>query len=163
MRELGLRARRAHGIDVGAQLVTRARELGGGTFDVVAYDELVTDPTIAKGPRQAIVCNFSLLGDPVHRLLSALRKLLAPSGALLIQTVHPCCVRGNAAYESGWRTELFDAFAVTFPRPMPWYYRTLEAWFDEVALGGLRVTTMHEPVGADAGAARSLLLRCERA
>ncbi len=163
VRECGLRGIRAHGIDVSAALIGRARELGGGTFDVVAYEALEADPAIAAGPWQGIVCNFSLLGDPVHPLLGALRSRLAPNGALLIQTVHPWSARGDAPYESAWRTESFDAFAVAFPTPMPWYYRTLSAWIEEIARAGLRVTRTFEPVAGDAGAPLSLLLQCERA
>ena len=163
VRELGLRGVRAHGIDVSASLIARARELGGGTFGVAAYDALEADPDLAAGPWQGIVCNFSLLGDPVHPLLVALRQRLTQHGALLIQTVHPWSARGDAPYESAWRTELFDAFAIAFPSPMPWYYRTLRAWFDELALAGLRVVRLLEPVNAATGAPLSLLLHCERA
>ncbi len=163
VRELGVRGVRADGIDVSASLIDRARELGGGAFDVAAYDSLEADPDIAAGPWQSIVCNFSLLGDPVYPLLAALRQRLAPHGALLIQTVHPWSARGRAPYESAWRTESFDAFAVAFPSPMPWYYRTLCAWFDEIALAGLRVVRLLEPVNAVTGAPLSLLLHTERA
>ena len=163
VREVGLRGLRAHGLDVSPSLIDRARELGGGTFEVATYDALESDRTIAAGPWQGIICNFSLLGDPVHPVLAALRQRLAPHGALLIQTVHPWSARGDAPYQSGWRTESFDAFAVAFPTPMPWYYRTLSAWFAEIAFAGLRVTRLLEPVHADTGAPLSLLLECERA
>jgi SAM-dependent methyltransferase len=163
VRELGLRGLRAHGIDVSAALVDRARALGGGTFDVVAYDQLESDPAVAAGRWQGIVCNFSLLGNPLHPLLGALRRRLAPHGSLVIQTVHPWSARGDAPYQSAWRTESFDAFAVAFPTPMPWYYRTLDAWFDEIALADLRVVRVMEPVSTDTGAPLSLLLQCERA
>ena len=151
----------AHGVDVSAPLIDRARELGGGRFDMATYAQLEDDATIAAGPWQTIVCNFALLGDPLHPLLAALRRRLAPGGRVLVQTVHPWTARGDAPYHDGWRTERFDAFAVAFPTPMPWYYRTLGSWLQECAHAGLRVVQLDEPVHPDTGAPLSLLLHCE--
>jgi hypothetical protein len=95
-------------------------------------------------------------------LLAALRERLAPGGTILVQTVHSWSARGDGPYRSEWRTECFDAFAVPFPSPMPWYYRTLSAWLSEFAMAGLRVTRLDEPVHPTTGAPLSLLFRCER-
>ena len=88
VRELAVRGITATGLDVSAPLIERARELGGGTFDVATYDQLEREPTLAPGPWRGIVCNFALLAEPVHPLLGALRQRLAPGGAVLVQTVH---------------------------------------------------------------------------
>lgn len=160
VREMAQRGVVAFGIDVSVPLISRAAELGGD-FAVVTYAEIVADGTVAAGPWQTIVCNFSLLGDPVSPLLAALRTRLAPRGRVLVQTVHAWTARGDAPYRSEWRTEAFDAFAVPFPTPMPWYYRTLASWHEQFALAGLRVVRLDEPVHPTIGAPLSLLFHCE--
>jgi SAM-dependent methyltransferase len=151
----------ATGLDVSAPLIDAATALGGGTFAVATYAALERDMSVAVGPWAVICCNFSLLGDPLHPLLSALRLRLAPGGRLLIQTVHPWGARGDAAYRSAWRTESFDAFAVPFPMAMPWYYRTLASWLEQLTLSGLAVTRLSEPLHPETGSPLSLLLECE--
>ncbi len=160
VRELALRGIEAHGIDLSAPLIEQARA-AGGSFSVLTYDEVQHDATAVPGPWRAIVCNFSLLGDPLHLLLAALRLRLAPSGVLLVQTVHPWSARGDAPYRSEWRTETFDAFAIAFPSPMPWYFRTLGSWHREFEMAGLRVTQIQEPLHPITGAPLSLLFHCE--
>lgn len=161
VRELGVRGLAATGIDISPTLIAHARTLGGGTFDVVTYDQLARDHAVAPGPWRGIVCNFALLGEPVHPLLSALRRRLAPGGSLLIQTVHSWSAKGDGPYRSEWRTESFDSFAVPFPTAMPWFYRTLGSWFREFELAGLRATRIDEPLHPTTGAPLSLLFRCE--
>ncbi len=162
-RELAARGVSTAGIDVSAPLIARAQELGGGEFSVATYAQLESDAAVAPGPWQVIACNFALLGDPLHPLLAALRARLAPQGRLLVQTVHSWTARGDAPYRSEWRCEAFDAFAVTFPTPMPWYYRTLGSWHEQFALAGLRVVTLDEPLHPVSGAPLSLLFHCEAA
>jgi SAM-dependent methyltransferase len=163
VRELGARGVRATGVDVSAPLIERARERAGGEFRVATYEAIERDATVAAGPWAGIVCNFSLLGEPVHPVLRALRERLATGGRLLVQTVHPWSARGDGPYRSEWRTESFDAFAVAFPSPMPWYYRTMAAWLAEVSAAGLRVVQLDEPLHPVTGAPLSLLLHCEAA
>lgn len=163
VRELGLRGVPATGVDVSAPLITRAQERGGGAFAVATYEDLERDANVVAGPWHGIVCNFSLLSDPLHPLLRALRSRLDANGRLLIQTVHPWTAKGDAPYRSAWRTESFDAFAVPFPSPMPWYYRTLASWLEEIAVAGLRVERIDEPVHPTTGAPLSLVLHCRTA
>jgi 2-polyprenyl-3-methyl-5-hydroxy-6-metoxy-1,4-benzoquinol methylase len=163
VRELAARGVSATGIDVSAPLIDRARELGGGTFDVVTYASLERNSAIVAGPWHTIVCNFSLLADPLHPLLHALQRRLAPGGRVLVQTVHPWTARGAAPYCDGWRTESFDSFAVPFPSPMPWFYRTLGSWLTELSAAGLRVVQVTEPLHATTGAPLSVLFHCEAA
>ena len=149
----------AHGIDVSAALITQASSLGGA-FSVATYAQLETDVHCAAGPWGTIVCNFSLLGDPLHPVLSALKARLQPGGQLLVQTVHPWTARGDAAYADAWRTERFEAFSTPFPTPMPWYYRTLSSWHGQFARAGLRVMDLGEPLHPETGIPLSLLFRC---
>jgi 2-polyprenyl-3-methyl-5-hydroxy-6-metoxy-1,4-benzoquinol methylase len=162
------RAAAAHGysvvgIDASAPLIDRARDLGGGEFRVLSYEALITEPGLAGGPYDAIVLNFALLSDDAAPLLSALASSLTPRGVALIQTVHPWTAAGDQPYVDGWRLETFDAFGAAFPAPMPWYFRTLETWFAQIASGGLEVTQLVEPRHPDTGRPLSLVLRCRRA
>lgn len=163
VRELGQQSVAATGVDVSALLIDRARELGGGDFAVASYEQLERDPHLAAGPWYGIVCNFALLGDPLHPLLRALRTRLAPRGRLLVQTVHPWIAKGDAPYRNAWRTESFDSFAVAFPSPMPWFYRTLASWHEQFVAAGLRVVQLDEPVHRTSGEPLSLLFHCEAA
>ncbi len=163
VRELAVRGIVVAGLDVSASLIERARELGGGTCDVATYDQLERDPTLAPGPWRGIVCNFSLLGEPVHPLLRALRARLAPGGEVLVQTVHSWSAKGDAPYRDEWRTESFDGFAIAFPSPMPWFFRTLGSWQREFVAAGLRVTRIDEPLDPTTGTPLSLLFHCEAA
>jgi len=79
----------------------------------------------------------------------------------LVHTVHPWSARGDAPYRSEWRTETFDAFAVSFPSPMPWYSRTLGSWLEQFALAGLRAARLDEPLHPGTGLPLSLLFHCE--
>jgi 2-polyprenyl-3-methyl-5-hydroxy-6-metoxy-1,4-benzoquinol methylase len=149
------------GADVSAALIGEARDLGGGTFTVATYADLVANSALVPGPWPTIVCNFALLGDPLHPMLAALRERLAPGGRLLVQTVHSWAARGEWPYRDAWRTETFSVFAVPFPSAMPWYYRTLSSWVHQFSLAGLRVVQLDEPSHPETGAPLSLLFHCE--
>jgi 2-polyprenyl-3-methyl-5-hydroxy-6-metoxy-1,4-benzoquinol methylase len=148
------------GIDASAPLIDRARELGGGEFYVLSYASLTAEPRLAGGPYDAIVLNFALLSDDVAPLLGALASRLTPRGAVLVQTVHPWVAAGDQPYVDGWRLETFDAFGAAFPAPMPWYFRTLETWFAQVASAGLEVTHLAEPRHPETQRPLSLVLIC---
>lgn len=161
MRALGERGIETIGLDVSLELVIAAEETGGGRYRCVSYEELVDDPTRAGGPYDVIACNFSLLGADLVPLLRALRQNLTPSGALVIQTVHPWTAAGDEGYADGWRTETFDAFGGDFAEPMPWYFRTLGSWMDALRDGGFRVSTIREPIHPETGQPASLLMVAE--
>ena len=163
VRALSARGISTTGIDVSPPLIAQAAALGGGEFSVATYAQLEDDATVCTGPWRGIICNFALLGDPLVPLLDALRRRLAPGGTLLIQTVHSWSARGDGPYRSEWRTEKWDAFAVEFPTAMPWYYRTMGSWLDQIARAGLRVTQLDEPMHPATGAPLSLLFHCEAA
>lgn len=148
------------GFDVSAELVDEARRLGGGTFYAVGYDEVVAEPARLGGPFNAIVCNFSLLGESLAPLLAALRTLLAESGVLVIQTVHPVAAGAAAPYRDGWKTESWSAFGEGEWRPMPWYFRTLSSWLRELRDAGLTVVECAEPLHPTSEQPLSLLLTC---
>jgi 2-polyprenyl-3-methyl-5-hydroxy-6-metoxy-1,4-benzoquinol methylase len=158
-RALSARGVDAVGVDGSAPLVESARASGGGRFEVLSYDDLVSRPErLGRGRFDAVVCNFALLQEDVAPLLGALRALLSPDGVLLIQTVHPWSARGEGPYVDGWRTERFAGFGAEFPEPMPWYFRTLASWMESLRAGGFRIDELREPTHPDTGVPLSLLL-----
>ncbi|HYC58745.1 MAG TPA: class I SAM-dependent methyltransferase [Thermoanaerobaculia bacterium] len=153
-RELASRGVMATGVDASRELIDRARESGGGTFHALAYDELKLDETF-----DVVVANFSLLEETLP--LRAIRALLQPSGALVIQTVHP--VFSPAPYEDGWRVENFAAFEGEWPEPMPWFFRTLESWSRLLAEAGFVIAEVREPLHPERRQPLSLILICHPA
>ena len=83
-----------------------------------------------------------------------------PSGALLIQTLHPWAACGELPYRDGWREETFAGFGEGRWQPMPWYFRTLASWLAEIAAAGLAVARCREPLDPASGRPLSLLLSC---
>ena len=135
----------AVGVDGSAPLVEAARVLGGGQFAIASYEEIARDPSrLGEKAFDAVVCNFALLEADLTPLLRGLRSLLRSGGAVLIQTVHPWSV-GIAPYVDGWRTEDFAGLGGDFPEPMPWYFRTLASWVEQLRSAGLAVVSVEEP------------------
>lgn len=159
-RALSARGCRVVGIDGSAALVDAARAQGGGRFQVCRYEDLIAEPRRVGGAFEMAVFNFSLLGETVAPVLAAVCTLLADSGALVVQTVHPWTGRDGEEYRDGWRTETFSSLAgeVGFASPMPWYFRTLESWVGELDRAGLVLTAVREPVHPGTGDPASLLL-----
>ncbi|GAB5519866.1 MAG: hypothetical protein RhofKO_21170 [Rhodothermales bacterium] len=153
---------RAIGIDASASLVEAARGRRGGHFAVISYEDIVTDSArVPHGPFDAVVCNFALLADEIQPLLRALRELISIGGALVIQTVHPWSSRGEAPYADGWRTEDFTSMGKGFTHVMPWYYRTLTSWVDELNQAGWQVCSLAEPLHPETGLPLSLVVVAE--
>ncbi len=148
------------GVDASAPLIEGAREQGGGTFHVLSYADLSAQPERVGSEFDAVVCNFSLLEEGVVPLLSALRRVATPEGALYIQTVHPWSACGETAYRDGWRTETFSSFGQSFAEPMPWYFRTLASWVEVLHAAGWQIDEVREPLHPDTGKPLSLLLIC---
>jgi len=148
------------GVDGSAPLIEAAQSVGSGVFHVRSYAEIVADPEWLGTGFDAVIFNFALLDEEVGPVLSAVRRCLAPSGALFIQTVHPWAVRGDAPYRDAWRVETFSGFDLPFPEPMPWYYRTLESWVSRLTESGYRITDVREPRHPESGEPLSLLFIC---
>jgi SAM-dependent methyltransferase len=158
-RALAARGVEAVGVDASAPLVEAARRAGGGVFHVCGYDGLAeAGPARFGGPFDVVAANFALLSDPLDDALAGARGLLAASGVLVIQTVHPWAARGDAPYRDGWRVERFAGFGDGFAEPMPWFFRTLQSWFATLARAGFRVDDVREPAHPDTGEPLSLIL-----
>jgi 2-polyprenyl-3-methyl-5-hydroxy-6-metoxy-1,4-benzoquinol methylase len=147
----------AVGVDASAPLIEAARAAGGAAYHVCSYAELGPAPD-QLGHFDAVVCNFALLEEDLGALLAALRSMLRPDGALLIQSVHPWTARGEDPYRDGWRTETFAGFGAGFTEPMPWFYRTLESWVASLSAAGWRIEEIREPLNPQTGHPASLLL-----
>jgi 2-polyprenyl-3-methyl-5-hydroxy-6-metoxy-1,4-benzoquinol methylase len=146
------------GIDGSLPLVERARNEGGGSFEVLLYEDLVAEPHRVPGPFDCIVCNFSLLGENLQPLLVTLKSLLAEQGVLLIQTVHPFTACGEEPYRDGWRIETIELTGKPFPEKMPWYFRTVSSWLKELRQAGFVLQDSAEPLHPETGRPLSLLL-----
>jgi 2-polyprenyl-3-methyl-5-hydroxy-6-metoxy-1,4-benzoquinol methylase len=161
VRALAGSGHRVVGVDASAPLIESARARGGGELRVVSYEALAAEPSLAgPGPYDAVVCNFSLLGEELVPLLRALRGLLTEDAPLFVQTVHPFTACGDLPYRDGWREETFAGFGGAFGAPMPWYFRTVGSWLRLMAGAGLRVGALEEPIDPESGRPLSLLLTC---
>ena len=147
VRALGARGVAVTGVDAIPVLIDQARA-AGGEFRVVSYADIGAGKLDLRV--DAIVCNFSLLGDAsVKDLLTALPRLLMPGGCLIVQTVHPWVACGAAPYVDGWREEDWAAFGNRFTAPAPWYFRTMGGWMSLLASTGWRLRAMREPLIPD--------------
>ena len=117
------------GIDAINALVSKAKELGAGSYKVIEYEQM-SDETISE-KFDIAVCNFSLLGkESVEHIFKIIPSILNDGGAFIIQTLHPNMSCGDLPYIDGWRTGSWDGFSSEFSDPAPWYFRTIESWFE---------------------------------
>jgi SAM-dependent methyltransferase len=144
------------GVDVVPGLIDQARQAGGGDFRVLSYEQ------IAAGELQVsadvAVCNFSLIGKDAEGLFRSARGFLKPGGALIVQTLHPVAVCGEAAYRDGWRKGSWAGFSDDFRDAPPWYFRTLESWVRLYSDNGFRLLELREPVHPETGKPASVIL-----
>jgi carbohydrate kinase (thermoresistant glucokinase family) len=145
------------GVDAEDSLIAEARRLGGGTFAVLSYADLV-DGRFEPRDFDAAVCNFSLLGDDsVESLCRAVRRYLVPSGYLVIQTLHPVAACGDHPYRDGWRQGNWSGFGPEFSDPAPWFFRTLSSWLALLRRSGYRLTDCREPTAPCAASPSSII------
>lgn len=158
-RALGTRGIAAVGVDGSAALIQQAQAAGGATFHLLSYEAIIADPEQLHGSYDLIVCNFSLLGETLVPLLSALRTALRVDGQLVVQTVHPWSARGDSHYyRDGWRTEHFASFGEDDWQPMPWYFRTLSSWIASCRQARLQVERCIEPADPATDQTLSLII-----
>lgn len=160
LRALADRGIEATGVDGDPTLVEAARAAGSAPVHLASYDALAA-ATVDIGSDYDLVCaNFALLHQDIIPLLTALRALLVPGGALLIQTLHPWAAAAGD-YQDGWREETFAGLPGQW-QPMPWYQRTLASWFTALDMAGLRLVGLQEPQHPQRPLPQSLLLVAER-
>lgn len=160
LRVLAERGITAVGVDGDATLVQAARAAGAATVHLATYEQLV-EAAVDIGRDYELICaNFALLHQDIIPLLAAMHALLAPGGALVIQTLHPW-VAAAGDYQDGWREETFAGFKGQW-QPMPWYMRTLSSWINALDMAGLRLTGLQEPQHPQSAMPQSLLLVAEQ-
>ncbi|WP_247256794.1 class I SAM-dependent methyltransferase [Pseudomonas moorei] len=160
LRELEKRGIDAVGVDGDATLVEAARAAGTSQVHRATYEELVQARVDIGRDYDLICANFALLHQDIIPLLSAMNALLAPGGALVIQTLHPWAVAAGD-YQDGWREETFASFKGPW-QPMPWYFRTLSSWLNALDMAGYRLASLQEPQHPQSPVPQSLLLVAEQ-
>ena len=159
-----VRALTAHGVhsigvDVVSELIDRARS-GGGDFRVASYEDLAAGALELRV--DVVVANFSLIGkESVGDLLAYVPRLIAPTGALIVQTLHPVIATGELPYVDGWRQGSWTGFSDDFSDPAPWYFRTLESWIQLLSASGLTLVELREPVHPISGKPASIIFVAE--
>jgi 2-polyprenyl-3-methyl-5-hydroxy-6-metoxy-1,4-benzoquinol methylase len=160
LRALAERAIEAVGVDGDATLVEAARTAGSSQVHLVSYEALV-EAKVDIGSHYDLICaNFALLHQDIIPLLAAMKVLLAPGGALVIQTLHPWTAAAGD-YQDGWREETFAGFNGQW-QPMPWYLRTLSSWFNALDMAGFRLASLQEPQHPQSPVPQSLLMVAEQ-
>lgn len=146
----------AQGVDAVAELLERARHSGVGEYRQLSYEQLA-DSHI-DSPVDAVVCNFSLLGEvAVEQVFAAMPRLLKPEGVLIVQTLHPREACGEFDYQDGWRPGTWQGFSSDFAQPAPWYFRTLESWQSLFSRYGFDDIQFQEPLYPESGKPASVI------
>lgn len=156
-RAMAARGVRVIGTDAVESLVEAARARGGGDFRVRAHEAVAAEGVGARV--DAVVCNFSLIGQhSAERLMAAAPRLLHAGGVFVVQTLHPFAASGEAGYRDGWREGSWAGFGDGFAEAPPWYFRTLESWLTLLADSDLRLLQLREPRLPGAALPASLIL-----
>jgi len=160
LRALATRGIDTVGVDGDATLVEAARAAGSSPVHLASYEALV-EAKVDIGRDYDLICaNFALLHQDIIPLLAAMNALLAPGGALVIQTLHPWTAAAGD-YQDGWRNETFDGFKGQW-QAMPWYFRTLSSWLNALDMAGFRLGTLQEPQHPQSPVPQSLLLVADK-
>lgn len=156
LRALADRGIEATGVDGDAALVAAAQAAGSRQVLQASYAQLA-EGELDIGSGYDLVCaNFALLHQDIIPLLAAMKARLVPSGAMLIQTLHPWSV-ADGDYQDGWRQESFAGFSGDW-QPMPWYFRTLASWLNALDMAGFRLLSLQEPQHPQSAVPQSLLM-----
>ncbi len=156
-RELSSRGLFVTGIDAVKGLVDKATEHGEGDFRVLEYEDISLS-TLGE-PYDVAVCNFSLFGkESVEHVFNAIPEFINDGGHFIIQTLHPHVGCSDSPYIDGWRKGSWSGFSKEFVDPAPWYYRTMESWFELYINNGLNLIKIEEPINSQTGKVASLLM-----
>ena len=159
LRALAERAINGVGVDGDATLVDAARAAGSSPVHLANYEQLAQAKVDIGSDYDLICANFALLHQDIIPLLTAMNALIAPGGALVIQTLHPWSAAAGD-YQDGWRQETFTGFKGQW-QPMPWYFRTLSSWLNALDMAGFQLTGLQEPQHPQSSVPQSLLLVAE--
>jgi len=156
VRELSSLGVDALGIDIVPEFIKYASEKGSGRFRSLSYEE--TSLISLDEKFDAVVCNFSLLGnESVHHLFQQMPLILNKGGSFIVQTIHSVAGCGENEYEDGWREESWTGFSDRFTDPAPWYFRTLETWSSLFLENGFNLVETLEPLNPKTGTPASII------
>ncbi len=145
------------GVDAIAALISKAEELGDGSYKVLEYEKISTRTIDEK--YDIAVCNFSLLGkESVEHIFKIIPSILNDDGYFIIQTLHPNVSCGELPYTDGWREGSWTGFSSEFSDPAPWYFRTIESWSNLFHNNGLNLIQLKEPMNLNTGKPTSLIM-----
>lgn len=157
VRELSALGLSVTGIDAIDELVSKAKELGDGSYKVLEYEKMSVRTIDEK--YDIAVCNFSLLGkESVEHIFNVIPSILSDDGYFIIQTLHPNISCGEFPYVDGWREGSWAGFSNEFSDPAPWYFRTIESWFKLFHSSGLKLNEVKEPTNLTTGKVTSLVM-----
>ncbi|VAW56003.1 hypothetical protein MNBD_GAMMA07-1107 [hydrothermal vent metagenome] len=144
------------GVDAIPELINSALEQNNGRFKVMTYENI--SHTTLNEKFDAVVCNFSLLGDEsVSGLFEQIPLLLSEGGSFIIQTIHPILGCGDGEYIDGWREGSWRGFNNDFSDPAPWYFRTLDTWKVLFHENGFVLDELIAPVNEKTGVVASVI------
>lgn len=146
------------GFDGSESLIADAQQHGGGQFFTLSYDDFCAQAHVLGEPFDVVVFNFALLSEELSPILRAASQILAPGGCILIQTLHPVEASQGQGYENGWREEHFSGMGEGYKAAMPWFFRTLGSWLEELRRAGLDCVALEEPLHPETGRPASLIL-----
>jgi 2-polyprenyl-3-methyl-5-hydroxy-6-metoxy-1,4-benzoquinol methylase len=133
------------GVDAIPALIENARQKIPGHFVVASYGEIASGTAAIKGPFDAIVINFALIGkESTEKLLAALPAYLSPQGSLFIQTLHPHHRKSLNDYTSGWKNGSWDGLGPQFTQSYEWYFRTMDDWLELLKNSGFLNVVVEE-------------------
>jgi 2-polyprenyl-3-methyl-5-hydroxy-6-metoxy-1,4-benzoquinol methylase len=149
------------GVDVIPELIDKAKEKVPGNFIAASYEDIYLGKILFSKLFDAIVINFALIGkESTENLLLYLPKLLAPSGKLFIQTLHPGSRKSINDYTSGWKEGSWDGLGEQFIMPYQWYFRTLEDWLLLLGQSGFSKIKCTEVLHPHSGKPLSVIFEC---
>lgn len=163
-RELARRGLQVTGVDAVPALIEQARRSRDSSlppglcdFRLMSYDDVAQGQLAQR--YDALVCNFSLLGErSVERLFAVAHTLLNPGGRLIVQTLHPAKVLADQQQPGAWQEERWQGFEEDFTAPSPWFFRTTEQW-QQLFLGShVNLETVIEPRHPGTDEVMSLML-----
>ncbi|MBV1914005.1 MAG: class I SAM-dependent methyltransferase [Pseudomonadales bacterium] len=145
------------GLDIVPELIEEAIKQSAHEFSVLAYEEISTETIPNK--YDAVVCNFSLLGEKsVEKVFSSARTLLNQDGVLIVQTLHPETNSTEGEYKDGWREGSWAGFSDQFYDPAPWYFRTTESWVKLFQKYGYKLVSQKQTINPKTEKPASLIL-----
>ncbi|MDH5228833.1 MAG: methyltransferase domain-containing protein [Gammaproteobacteria bacterium] len=134
------------GIDAIAELIQHASQQEG-RYQIISYEAL--DQFNFNEQFDVLVCNFSLLGkQSVENVFANAKRLLSPSGWLIVQTIHPATIQSIANNQDSWQIETWDILDNNSPQAIPWYARSMDSWetlFKQAGFKQLEISNIKHP------------------